>query len=392
MVMLNRIFNYASLLMAAVMLLSCSGQTDDGGSVGGKTLTISADKNFVQAFGGDYVTLTVKLGDEVKTEDVFFYDEDWNPIVVEDCKFMTDQAGDHRIHAEYGTYSTKTPVKITALAVAIPENPEDSAPESVSFVPKVFMIQHTTTGCTACPQMKTRIKNVLDETYAPKVVKVDCHNGTVNSKNDPAYVYMPNFGSNSFPYLTIDLFYKGANELSEEKIEEYIDNMVDYKDGQAAGISVASELKDGQIVTKVVVKPALTGKYNVGIMLLEDNIVANDSQKQMGSGVQEWMNTHNSCIRYADAGAKYEGHSLGTIQAGETADHVFVFNLADIWSQGRRNASQVASTWSDSWVEEELHFAVFVTTIGEDARGYEFLYVSNVIDCPVDGVTPFEYK
>lgn len=374
------------------MLISCSGQTDNG-SITKKELKITADKKFVQAFGGDYVTLTVTLGDEVKTEGVTFYDQDWNMIDVEGFKFMTDKPGDHRINAEYGTYSTKTPVKVTALAVAIPENPQDSAPQSVDFVAKSLLVQFTTTGCTYCPMMKKRIKDVLDETYAPMVVKVDCHNGIVNNVNDPAYVYIPNFGGSGMPHVMIDYFYEGGNNvMSEDKMKESIESMIAYKGDLAAGISVASALADDQIVTKVVVKPAVTGEYNVGIMLLEDNIVANASQQQQGNGVEDWMNTHNSCIRYMEAGSKYEGLSMGVINAGEVSDHVFVFNLTDIWAQGRRNASQVASTWSQKWVEDELHFAVFVTTVGEDAKGREFLYVSNVIDCPVDGVTPFQYK
>ena len=392
--MLNKVLRYASLLAAAVMLISCSGQSDDGtGSITKKELKITADKKFVQAFGGDYVTLTVTLGDEVKTEGVTFFDQDWNMIEIEDFKFMTDKPGDHRINAEYGTYSTKAPIKVTALAVAIPENPQDSAPQSVDFESKVLMVQHTTTGCTACPQMKTRLKSVLEAGYDSKVVKVDCHNGVVN-RNDPAYVYLPNFGSNSFPYLSIDLFYTGANNLSEDKIKEYIDTMCSYKEETAAGIAVSSELKDDQIVTKVVVKPSVTGEYNIGIMLLEDNIVGDPDkqQDQVGTGVQPWMNIHNSCIRYMEAGAKYNGLAMGVIEVGNTQDYVFVFNLADIWAQGRRAASNAQSTWSDKWVEEELHFAVFVTTYGKDAKGSEFLYVSNVIDCPVDGVTPFQYK
>ncbi len=396
--MLNNLFRYASLLFAAAMLLSCSGASDNGGSVESKQLVITADRQFVQTFGDDYVTLTVTLGDEVVTEGVTFYDKKNNVIDVENFKFKTQTPGEYDIRAGYLTYFTKEPVTVTALAVEIPEAPADTAPASTDFETKVLLVQHTTTGCSACPSMKKTLKNVM-ETYSDKVVKVDCHNGTVNKPNpdgtpsnvpqdDPAFVYIPNYGSTSFPYVKFDYYTGGGNNLSEDAIKATIDARLEYKKGRSAGIAVSSELKDGQIVAKVIVKAAVEGEYNVGMMLLEDNIVSNSNQLQLGSGVEEWMHTHNSCIRYLDAGRKYNGHSLGTIEAGATSDYVFVLNLQDIWNNGIIMADAAKCTWSPSWVEDELHLGVFVTTVGKD----HMLYVSNVIDCPVDGVTPFKYN
>ena len=59
---MKRILSIASLLAAAVMLISCSGNNgDDGGSVSNKTLKLVSDKNLIQTFGGDYATLTLTL-------------------------------------------------------------------------------------------------------------------------------------------------------------------------------------------------------------------------------------------------------------------------------------------------------------------------------------------
>ena len=389
--MLNNLFRYASLLFAAAMLLSCSGASDNGGSVESKQLVITADRQFVQTFGDDYVSLTVSLGDEVLVDGVTFFDEKNNVIDIQDFKFRTQTPGEYNIRAGYLTYFTKEPVTITALAVEIPEAPEDPSPSSTDFETRVLVMQFTTTGCVACPPMKTTLKNVM-ATYSDKVVKVDCHNGTVGGQDDPAYVYIPNYGSTSFPYVKFDYYSGGGNEMSEDKVKSNIDAMLEYKSGQSSGIAVSSELKEGQIVAKVVVKAAVSGDYNVGMMLLEDNIVADDNQKQLGNGAQEWMNTHNSCIRYLSAGPKYNGFSLGRIERGETAEYVFVLNLQSIWSNGIIKADAKDCTWSSSWVEDELHLGVFVTTVGKDQRGYDMLYVSNVIDCPVDGVTPFKYN
>lgn len=380
----------------AVMLVSCTGNSGDGGSdenggsITSKELTVSADKKFVQTFGGDYVTLQVTLDGQPVTEGVTFFDASDNVIEVEDFKFMTEVAGTHKISAAYGTYFSK-PVTVTAIAVAIPAVSEDEHPERTDFKQKVLVTQFTTTGCSACPPMKKHLKNALTGNYVDKVVKVDCHNGTINKRNDPAYVHLPDFGSGSFPTVLFDLYTKGdnANIQSTSDVHAMIDGRYEYKDGIAAGIAVASEAAEGQIVTKVVVKAAKEAQYKVGVMLLEDNIVATSSQSQMGTGVEEWMNTHNSCVRYMDAGPKYDGHSLGTIKVGETADYVFVFNLDDIWDDGILKAEQNYSTWADTWVAEELHLAVFVTTTTED--GYD-IYVSNVVDCPIDDSIAFQYR
>lgn len=386
--LLNRISGYASLLMAAVMLLSCSGSNDDA-AVTGKKLVISADKKFVQTFGGDYVGLTVTLNGEVMTEGVTFYDENDDMIDVEDFKFAPEEAGDYTIYANYGTYFTDEPVEVTALAVAIPD--VETGGEELGFKPRVLLTQFTTTGCVYCPLMKTYLKEALVDSYVDKVVKVDCHNLVINKRSDPAYVYLPKWSYN-MPTVLFDNYVNVTNGSAgpTRDICETIDALYDYKSGNAAGIAVGSAMADGQIVTKVVVKAAEEGDYRVGVMLLEDNIVAKSHQTQLGDGAADWMNTHNSCIRYMDAGADYSGHSLGHLERGAEADYVFVFNLQDIWRQGNTRAEQAGCSWSDC-NEDKLHLAVFVTTIGKDERNNEFLYVSNVVDCPVDGTTPFQY-
>ena len=72
---MNKIMKYASLLMAAVMLVSCGGTIDPGNeSTGKKALKLTADKTLIQTFGGDYATLTLTLDGEPVTEGVTFFD------------------------------------------------------------------------------------------------------------------------------------------------------------------------------------------------------------------------------------------------------------------------------------------------------------------------------
>ena len=390
--MLNRITRYASLLFAAVMLISCGKE----GGVTKKTLEISVDKKFVQTFGGDYINLTVTLGGEKITQDVTFFDENDEVLLIDDFKYMTEVPGEHEISAAYGTYFSE-PVKVTAIAVAIPETPEDEHPERTDFRPRVLLTQFTTTGCTWCPSMKHVLKNALNDSYADKVVKVDCHASTM-SRNDPAYVDLKDFEeqcNGRLPSVNLDLaettgYLQG---MTGADMQGFIDVWFEFKSDNAAGIAVNSVATDDQIVAKVSVKAAQTGNYRVGLMLLEDNIVATSSQTQLGSGAEDWMNTHNSCVRYMDArdGKYYYGHQLGQIAKGESEDYVFILDLESIWDRGSLKAEQNGCTWSPRWVNEELHLAVFVTTSAAVDKN-EILYVSNVIDCPINGVTPFEYR
>ena len=111
---MKRIFRFASLLMSAVMLLSCSGNLDDGDNTGGgstggdnngsgttgggsttpKTLTLSSDKNLIQTFDGDYATLTVILDGEKITEGVTFFDGQNKVVEIPDFKFSTSKVGE----------------------------------------------------------------------------------------------------------------------------------------------------------------------------------------------------------------------------------------------------------------------------------------------------------
>ena len=82
---MKRFFQYASLLAAAVMLISCEGNS--GSTDAGKTLKLTSDKNLIQTFGGDYATLTVTLDGQQILEDVMFFDDNNELIDITDFKF-----------------------------------------------------------------------------------------------------------------------------------------------------------------------------------------------------------------------------------------------------------------------------------------------------------------
>ena len=171
---MNKIMKFASLLAAAVMLISCGGDNNGGGSLSGE-LKIEVDKTLIQSDGEDYATLTVTLDGVAVTSDVMFYEG--NDLVnVEDFKYFSTVAGDHEIWASYQTY-VSDPVTIRAISVPIPETPADPKPAGTDFKSRVMAIQFTGTACGYCSQFMTRLKDAFEsETYADECVHVAVHN------------------------------------------------------------------------------------------------------------------------------------------------------------------------------------------------------------------------
>lgn len=385
--------------MAAVMLASCEGQGgDEGGSTGNKTLTITSDKNLIQTFGGDYATITVKLDDEVVTEGVTFFDGKNKVISIPDFKFAADEVGEYQIWANYGTYNSNT-ITIKAISTEIPETPADPKPSSTDFKARVLLTEFTTTGCSWCPSMKSVIHGVMeDEVYADKMVFNACHSSLVGNVMDPAYIrtgYEDFSKSTGMPFVFCDMYYGFGyfTNLTSNDVKSVLDELVLAKEASAAGIAVNSTLENGQLVAKVTVKAAMDGNYRIGAFLLEDGIYGAQT-----SATDDWMNNHDSCIRYIDSKyysgseERFYGHSLGDIKEGKTADYMFVWMLDDIWAEGSRNGELYGGTAWSPFNEDKLHLAVFVSTVGEDEKGNQYYYVNNVIDCPVNGQTPYEYK
>lgn len=388
---MKRIFTFASLLIAAVMHISCEGVQ----TTGDNALTLTADKNFIQTFGGDYAQLTVKLGDQVVTEGVTFFDGDNNVIDLPGFKFSSETPGDYVIWANCGT-SNSDPISIKAISVAIPETPADPQPANTKFKARSMVTEFTTVGCTACPGMKSLLESVMkNPVMNDNIVMLSCHPGLVNAVADPCYVHtdLDDFcASTGFPTVNLDLYTNFSNYLlPQSEFEGLVNNLIGKKEAVAAGIAVNAVFENGQIVLKATMKSAQTGNYRIGAFLLEDGIYA----RQSGNAAS-WMHTHDDVIRYVDCkyrtnngSESYFGHSVGNVAAGSTADYVFAWILDDIWKEGSRQAEVNGGgrPWGE-FVYENLHAVVFVTTADADGN----YYVNNVIDCPIDGITPFEYK
>ncbi len=387
---MKNLFKYASLLLAAAMLFACEKPGNEDGE--GGVIKLTADKSIIQTFGGDYATITVTLDDKVITEGVTFYDADLKPIDIPDFKFSTTTPGEYKIVASYGTVNTKDdPLTIMAVSVDIPKTPADPQPGSTDFKTRVLIVEHTGTECGFCPPMKTLIHNAMDDaSFAERIVLTNCH--TFN-QNDPAYFNENAFkefnGVNGHPYLLLDS-YQSFNNYNESpaNFKSMVNKLYDAKSDVSAGIAVNSVLSGDQVVIKVGVKAAETASYRVGAYLLEDGI-----EGKQTSATADWMHVHDGVISNVDAkyytsggSARYYGHSIGEIEKGKSGEYLFVWNLNDIQEKRQIGCNRKA------FVRENLRLAVFVTTVGTDESGSEYYYVNNVVEAPLNGQTPYEYK
>ena len=404
---MKNIFKYASLLMAAAMLFSCHGTIDpetqdpEPGPGPGPDptpenleLKLTSDRNLIQT-NVDVATLTVTLGDEVLTEGVSFYDVDFNEMSIPDFKFKASKAGDYVIVASYGTYISEK-ITVKAIDIEIPATPVDPKPSSTAFKTRVLLTEFTTVGCTYCPNMKLVLHELMDnEAMADKIVFTACHSGIIDPTADPAYIKttLDDFCQfPGFPSVNFDFYYTEGNYTKPvSEFESLVDQFHSFKEDVAAGIAVNSQLLDNKLIIKATVKAAETGDYRIGACLLEDGI----SAAQKGGMAQPWMNTHDDVMRYIDSkygNNLYYGHQLGKIEEGKTTDYLFDWNLDTIWAEGDRASQLYGKTGWDEFVMDNLHLVVFVSTRATDQKGNEFYYINNVIDCPINGETPFEYR
>ncbi len=403
---MKSLIKYASLLLAAAVLFSCRGNEDDPTGNGGipeipadAKLVLATDKTYIQTYDGDFATLTVTLAGKPLTEGVVFMDGNNKVVELDAFKFSTTKEGKYEFRATYGTFISEK-ISITALSVPIPESPADPKPSGKDFKARVLVTEFTTVGCQWCPQMKTNLHDALeDETLADKVVLTACHASILEGIPDPCFIKT---GYDEFaafegpPYVFCDMYsgFPLYRQWTGANVAGVFNELYDSKSQVAAGIAVNSTYEDGKIVARVNVKASVEGTYRVGAFLLEDGIYAEQQNAD-----EDWMHTHDGVIRYIDsqyytgAAEQYYGHALGTIESGETVDFVFAWDIEEIWAQGSRNCELYGGSipW-DERVDENLHLAVFVSSIAADDRGNEFYYVNNVIDCPVSGITQFEYR
>ena len=373
---MNRLFKYASLLVAAVVLSACGGDNGEGNEgVYDKAFYMTTDKDVIQSDGTDAATIRVFLDEEDVTDKAVIYNEKDEVVNLDGGLFTATKDGEYKFWAEYGTYSSfdknqddKGLLTIRSISVAVPEVVADPQVSNTSFVHRAFLTQYTGTGCGYCPYMIKIIRELMaDNTIPGKAVLAAVHS---YSNADPAYISAPRV--NNYPYMHINLDKGFSHTQGSAPLYAEV-NSIAASDAKA-GISVNPVLyEDGTLVLKVSVKAAVDGEYRVGAWLLEDGIYGQQNDYD-GVGDNSF-NTHENCVRSIESryDGEWAGKDLGAIKAGQTAEKTFVMD--------------VKLTGAKAWKVENLHLAMIVSS----KEGSRYV-VCNAIDCPIDAPTPFDYK
>ncbi len=380
---MKKLFRFALLFASAAVMAACSGSDDEETPGPGpgtdptpdtdkKELTVMLSSSVIKADGVDKAVITVKYGNEdVTSESEFYVGEEKTPTTkIVNATYSTTTPGEFNFWVAYGRHNTKaTPTKIMAIANDIPDRATDSKPSSTSFKKEVLVMEFTGLGCEYCPYMLAAMHKVLaDAEYSAKMNLAMLY---TLSSGEPFYPgpVDEGFGADGAPYVQVDARTSFANEqpLGVQTNVTNIKSTVDLCHAIApqAGIAVNMVVGSGQMVARATVKAAKTAKYRIGAWILEDGLTSKINQTN-DYNVPGDFSVHNNVVRLADSKVStydYSGYDLGTIAAGEYADHAFTINL------------------DSSWKVENCHVIFFVMTEREDDARY--LCVTNSIDVPL---------
>ena len=329
---------FAFLMATAGLMTACGGDDKEEPSTterGQLVLTASTDEIlsngvsevvFTAMFTPDGETIATDITGKVK-----IYETN-NNTILDGNKFSTGMEGTYKFYASYGPNISNT-LDIVAKP-EIPELPTDPDAANTSFAHRHLLIDHTGTECPNCPYMMSALEQMeTDSEYASQFLVAASHS---YNRTDPMYnqgsaAIGNKLGNGYYPYVMMDLNKNlGVNNsmvaINVQNLKKLLDdNKVVTAD---AGISAAVSATSMQIIINAEIKAAVTGKYRVGMWILEDNI----SASQSGATAPE-HNIHNNAVR-AIVGSltTLTGEEIGTVEAGQTASLVRTVNISSSWN------------------------------------------------------------
>lgn len=353
----------AFIVAAATLAVGCGGDNPENVDKPKGGATLKADVQSVEVNNPITFTVTAEDGTDITAEATIF-DKTHNFAEVSN-PFTPTEDGKYEFYAVAGNAITET-IEVVVLP-SIPALPADTNEASTEFKHRILLVDHTGNTCGYCPKMMLALKEVSETgDYHSKYYEAMSHS---YASSDPATSASANaissyFGITSYPTLTYNFAYSTSSSYNAEHIKSQID--AQWKESADAGIAASASLATSSVVVNAEVKAAVENEYRITAWLLEDGIVANQT-----NGTEEWMNTHNNAIRQAVKTNPISGMELGTIKAGEKASLAMSLEIT-----------------SSKWVRDNLK--VMVIASAKNANGK--FEVVNVAICPVDGSITYDYK
>lgn len=382
--------------LATLGMVACEQQPETSTTPVGTNFKVEANTSLFQ-IGVDNAYFIVTIDDTIiAPEELVVFDYDTNEIVatstleveIDGAKVMVPEWKPTKPQAKkfwvaYKSYNNRQdPISIIAVDFALPQPAEDSEPENVNFVKRTFFTKFTGTGCGYCPYATAALHLLAeDEEWADKFVKAEIHTYETSDPMYPtAYANIATtFGVSGYPTVIYDMMAMVGTGTNVNNIVSGMQSAINssLNSPAKAGIAVNVASDEGDtFVARVSVKAAVDGEYLVGAWLVEDNIVA--QQSNYGCNVEMDYNTHDAALRIADSRPAnsnyYYGHSLGAMKKCQVSDYVFTMTFD--------------STPNKAWVKENCRLIVFVSA-NEGGKHYVTNVVTNsVYTEPI----AFEYK
>lgn len=318
------------------------------------TIELKASSYNIPNDGTTAAVFTVyDLGKDVTDEAVIYNITGGKKDQLPGNAFTSQEEGIFQFVAAVGDQESK-PVSI---AVESPDSftlPVDTDPESTDFANRVMVMKNTGTGCAYCPLVSAAVKETLkDSEYESRMSVVEVHNFNDSDPmmNPVSERIMTVFNILGWPLVIYNMrgdvtsASEGGNHLSPDenmklnisKVKEIID--AQWVECSDAGISAISKIEGDVIKIKAGIKAGKTAEYHLGVFLLEDNIKS--PQNQYGPDTEAFPedfdpNKHMNVLRATYDGCDLEssdlsGYSLGTVEAGKTAETEFDITIDKEW-------------------------------------------------------------
>ncbi len=366
------LMRYRYLAMAAALLgaVACSGSSDDPvdpqpapGEL--QKLTLTADKESIDANGSDILHFTALYGEEDVTNS--------KNLVV---SYRIDGGEEVRLTAGVGVFATRTAgTYVFNATYKVDEENTVTAENTVSvvaneveikldeYVRRVLGIQFTSIGCVNCPPMSTFMKEIRED-FGDQVAVASFHTD-YNNVDDPMAIaatqsLISKFKIGGLPHFVLDMDPALESNANKGKISQLISERL--QNDPRCGVAISSNYNASN--GKLTVDAYFTANEEIVVryimLVVEDGI----NYYQMGLEGDEGRNyIHNNVVR-AMMTQNYNGEAM---------------NGGDPFIPGVEVSATRAITLDGSWNAENMRIIVAAMT-SEDGRIYS---CENVAECRI---------
>lgn len=337
-------------LFAALGFTACSGSDNPEPEA---KLTLSANKSSILADGTEYVRFNVRYQGTDVSSGAKIRCLTTNTDVT-DRIFSTTTPGPYQFQATYQGETSPT-VTVTAKKHNVPENEV--------FFHNISVMKVTGTWCMACPMMEEYLDE-YEKSDPGRLIRTAFHMSASNG-TDPMHIsetvkVIQAFNIQGFPTGVFDWRFTCGNNNS--LIKDYISQLIS-KYPATSGIAIESSLNGRKATIDVSVKSSVTDDYTLGILIVEDGIVA--PQNNQGIYINDYV--HNGVVRYLLT--SITGTDLGTIEKDKEEPSTFTIDIDANYNLA--NCRVVAYTMKNT------------------SGAY---HINNSATCPIDGSIDYRYN